>query len=118
MVKRGHLYWLDFGMPRGSQPGYLRPVVIVQDNDFNRTKIRTVIVAVVTTNLSLAYMDGNVLLMPKKNGVKEPSVVNVTQLYTVNKTELIELIGVVTRQEMRLIDEGLRLVLSLEPGEN
>jgi mRNA interferase MazF len=114
MVKRGQLYRFDFGTPRGSEPGYSRPVLIIQDDDFNATNIGTVIIAVVTTSLRLAKMDGNVLLEPKKNGVKELSVVNVTQLYTVDKIELGDLLGTVTQEEMRRVNEGLKLVLSLD----
>lgn len=116
-IRRGQIYWLDFGQPRGSGPAFERPAVIIQDNFFNQTNLRTIIVAVITTNLRLAYMDGNVLLMPKRNGVSVPSVVNVTQVYTVDKTELLERIGVVTKSEMEQIDKGLRLVLSLEANE-
>ncbi len=116
-IRRGQIYWLDFGQPRGSGPAFERPALIIQDNFFNQTNLNTIIVAIVTTNLRLAEMDGNVLLMPRRNGVSIPSVVNITQLYTVDKTELIEQIGVVTRSEMEQIDKGLRLVLSLENDE-
>lgn len=115
VIKRGDIYWLDLGEPRGSGPGYLRPVVIVQDNDFNQTKIGTTIITILTTNLRLANMDGNVLIIPTKmNGLKNPSVVNVTQLYTIDKTELGDFIGSVAASEMALIDKGLNLVLSLD----
>lgn len=108
------MYWLDLGHPRGSSPGYQRPGVVIQDNHFNRTSLNTVIVALVTTNPRLAKMDGNVVLAPKPNGVKALSVVNITQLYTVDKADLVDLIGVVTRSEMEQIDHGLKLVLALE----
>lgn len=114
VIRRGQVYWLDLGHPRGSSPGYERPGVVIQDNHFNRTNLNTVIVAPITTNLRLAKMDGNVLLTPRSNGVKELSVVNVTQLYTVDKADLVDLMGVVTRSEMEQIDHGLKLVLSLE----
>ncbi len=116
-IRRGQIYWLDFGQPRGSGPAYHRPAVVIQDNDFNQTNLKTVIVAIITTNLRLAKMDGNVLLMPRPNGVSSPSVVNITQLYTVDKSELADLIGVVTRSEMDQINKGLRLVLALETHE-
>jgi mRNA interferase MazF len=114
VIRRGQVYWLDLGHPRGSSPGYERPGVVIQDNHFNRTNLNTVIVALITTNLRLAKLDGNVLLTPKPNGVKELSVINVTQLYTVDKADLVDLIGVVTRSEMEQIDQGLKLVLSFE----
>jgi mRNA interferase MazF len=116
-IRRGQIYWLDFGQPRGSGPAFERPAVVIQDNFFNKTNINTVIVAIITSNLRLAEMDGNVLLMPRRNGVSTPSVVNITQLYTVDKAELVNLIGVVTRSEMEQINKGLTLVLSLEINE-
>ncbi len=112
-ILRGQLYWVDLGQPRGSSPGYEGPALVIQDKDFNRTNLRTVIVALLTTNLRLANMDGNVLLMPGANGLREPSVVNVTQIYTVNKADLVEPIGMLTASEMNLVDNGLRLVLNL-----
>lgn len=115
VIKRGDIHWLDLGEPRGSGPGYLRPVVVIQDDDFNKTNINTTIIAVVTTSLRLANMDGNVLVMPsRKNGLEKPSVVNVTQLYTIDKAELGELIGSFAAEELALIDKGLNLVLSLK----
>lgn len=116
-IRRGQIYWLDFGKPRGSGPAFERPAVIVQDNFFSQTNLRTVIVAIITTNLRLGEMDGNVLLMPRAGGLTSPSVVNVTQIYTVDKEELMELIGVVTKSEMEQINRGLKLVLSLETNE-
>lgn len=113
IIRRGQLYWIDLGHPRGSSPGYERPAVVIQDDTLNSTNIRTVVIAVVTTNLRLAEIDGNVLLMPKPNGVQQASVVNLTQLYTIDKTDLINPIGKVSRSEMKQIDNGLRLVLSL-----
>ena len=113
-IRRGQIYWLDFGQPRGSEPAYERPAVIIQDDFFNLTKLNTVIVAIVTTNLRLAEMDGNVLLMPRANGLKAESVVNITQIYTVDKSLLSDLIGEVSKSEMKQIESGLRLILSLE----
>ncbi|MBE7515519.1 MAG: type II toxin-antitoxin system PemK/MazF family toxin [Chloracidobacterium sp.] len=113
-IRRGQVYSADLGEPRGSGPGLARPVVVIQDNDLNDARIHTVIIAVVTTNLRLAAMDGNVLLTPRRNGVQKYSVVNVTQLYTVDKTELVELIGTVTKAELNDIDKGLLRVLSLD----
>jgi len=114
VIQRGQLYWLDLGQPRGSSPGYERPGVVIQDDHFNRTKLNTVVVALLTTNLRLAKMDGNVLLTPRPGGIGVLSVVNVTQLYTVDKSDLVNLIGTVSRSEIEQIDRGLKLVLSLE----
>jgi mRNA interferase MazF len=113
VVRRGQLYWFDFGSPHGSEPGHQRPVIVIQNDLFKKSELPTSLVAAVTTNPRLAYMNGNVLLRPRRRGLREASVVNVTQLYTVNKADLGELIGTVTPTELRRIDQGLRLVLSL-----
>jgi len=117
-IRRGQVYWIDLGEPSSSGPVFRRPVVVIQDNAFNDTRIHTVIIAVITTSLRLAAMDGNVLLTPRRNGVQKYSVVNVTQLFTVDKVELIELIGTVTKAEMDEIDKGLLRVLSLKKNAN
>ena len=86
----------------------------MQSNHFNRSKIDTIIVALLTTNLRLAQMEGNVLLKSGKNGLRDDSVVNVTQLVAVDRRDLLELIGTVTSTDMSRVDEGLRLVLALD----
>lgn len=114
VIKRGQLYWIDFGEPRGSGPGFHRPGLVVQNDHYNRSKLDTIIVALLTTNLRLALMDGNVLLKPGKNGLPEESVVNVTQLVSVDRTDLEELIGTVSASDMSKVDDGIRLVLALD----
>ena len=114
VIKRGQLYWIDFGEPSGSGTGFHRPGLVVQSDHYNRSKLNTIIVALLTTNLRLALMDGNVLLKPGKNGLREESVVNVTQLVAVDRTDLQELIGTVSASDMRRVDDGIRLVLSLD----
>lgn len=114
VIKRGQLYWIDFGPPRGSGPGFHRPGLVVQSNHFNRSKLDTIIVALLTTNLRLAQMEGNVLLKSGKNGLRDDSVVNVTQMVAVDRRNLQELIGTVTASDMSKVDEGLRLVLALD----
>ncbi len=94
-------------------PGFRRPLVIVQSNDFNRSRIRTVLAAVVTSNLRLADAPGNVLLLAKNTGLRKDSVVNVSQLITVNKSFLTEQIGRLTDKQQQAVDDGLRLVLAL-----
>lgn len=108
------MYWIDFGDPRGSGPGFHRPALVVQSDHFNSSKLETIIVALLTTNLRLALMDGNVLLKPGKNGLREASVVNVTQLIAVDRADLEELIGTVSSSDMRKVDNGIRLVLALD----
>lgn len=113
VIERGEIYWTNLPEPRGSSPGYGHPILIVQSNNFNRTKLNTVVGAVLTTNLRLAEMPGNVLLEKGKGGLSKNSVVNVTQIVTIDKNELLEYVGSISAQKMEQVDEGLRLVLSL-----
>jgi len=112
-MRRGELWWASLPEPSGSMPGFRRPLVIVQSNDFTRSQIRTVLAAVVTSNLKLANAPGNVLLSAKRTGLRKDSVVNVSQLITVNKSFLTEKIGRLTDKQQQAVDEGLRLVLAL-----
>ena len=99
--------------PRGSSPGFQHPVLIIQSNKFNQTRLRTVIGALITTNLRLAKMPGNVLLRKTQSDLPEDSVVNITQIVTIDKTELLEYVGAISEGKMEQIEKGLRLVLSL-----
>ncbi|TMA51831.1 MAG: type II toxin-antitoxin system PemK/MazF family toxin [Deltaproteobacteria bacterium] len=112
-MRRGELWWASLPEPSGSMPGFRRPLVIVQSNDFNRSRIRTVLAAVMTSNLRLANAPGNVLLPAKSTGLRKDSVVNVSQLITVNKSFLTEKIGRLTDKQRQAVDDGLRLVLAL-----
>jgi mRNA interferase MazF len=112
-MRRGELWWASLLEPTGSMPGFRRPLVIVQSNDVTRSQIRTVLAAVVTANLKLANAPGNVLLSAKNTGLRKDSVVNVSQLITVNKSFLTEKIGRLTDKQQQAVDEGLRLVLAL-----
>lgn len=112
-MRRGELWWASLPEPSGSMPGFRRPLVIVQSNDFTRSQIRTVLAAVVTANLKLANAPGNVLLPAKSSGLRKDSVVNVSQLITVNKSFLTEKIGRLTDKQQQAVNEGLRLVLAL-----
>ena len=112
-MRRGELWWASLPEPSGSMPGFRRPLVIVQSNDFNRSRIRTVLAAVMTSNLRLANAPGNVLLPAKSTGLQKDSVVNVSQLITVNKSFLTEKIGRLTDKQRQAVDDGLRLVLAL-----
>ena len=113
IVRRGEVWWATLPEPRGSGPGLRRPVVVVQADPFNRSRVRTVIAAAVTTNLSLADAPGNVGLDEFEGGLPHPSVVNVSQLLTIDKGYLDELLGSLAANRMQEIDAGLRLVLSL-----
>jgi mRNA interferase MazF len=105
--KRGEIWWADLGEPRGSSPGFERPIVIIQ------SRIHTLIVAIITSNLLLSEMIGNVKLSTRTSGLEKESVVNVTQLFTIDKTDLLEYVETLSERKMEQIDSGLRLVLSL-----
>lgn len=115
VINQGDVYWLDLGTPRGSGPGYRRPYMVVQNNAFNRGGIQSVIVCAITSNINRAQTPGNVLLRKGEAGLPRPSVINVTQLYTVGKGQLIERIGTASRERVRQAIEGIALVL--EPRE-
>lgn len=113
MVRRGELWWVDFGDPVGSAPGYRRPAAVVSSDRFNRSRLATVIVAAVTSNLRLAEAPGNVALNQKSTGLQQESVVNVSQLLSVDRSLLDERIGMLNTVHLRALDDGLRLVLGL-----
>ncbi|MGH2719066.1 MAG: type II toxin-antitoxin system PemK/MazF family toxin [Actinomycetota bacterium] len=113
MVRRGELWWVDFGDPTGSGPAYLRPAAVVSSDRFNRSRLATVIVAAVTSNLKLGDSPGNVTLTPAESGLPKPSVINVTQLLSIDRDLLQSQIGGLGSLRLRAVDEGLRLVLAL-----
>jgi len=113
VVERGDIWWADLGEPIGAEPGYRRPVVIVQSDAFNRSRIDTTVALILTSNLQLLDAPGNVLIRAKESGLPKDSVANVTQLATVDRVMLTERAGRVPRRLMARIDDGLRLVLSL-----
>ncbi|NJD01748.1 MAG: type II toxin-antitoxin system PemK/MazF family toxin [Ruminiclostridium sp.] len=110
-IQQGDIYWIDLGEPSGSEPGYMRPHVVIQNNIFNISKINTVVVCSLTTNLSRANSPGNVLLNPDEGNLPKQSVVNVTQVFTVDKNDLIEKIGKVSPKRIKEILSGIDLVL-------
>ena len=112
-MKRGEIWWASLPEPTGSEPGYRRPVLIIQTNEFNRSAIRTVIVAAITSNRSLAAAPGNVQLSARGTGLNVTSVVNVSQIVTLDKSVLTKRVGRVPPSAMRRIENGLRLVLAL-----
>lgn len=112
-MKRGEIWWASLSIPEGSEPGYRRPVVVVQADPFNRSRIQTVVVAAITSNIRIAAAPGNVLLPKREGRLSKDSVVNVSQLLTLDKTFLTDRVGRVSAASMGAIDEGLRLVLSL-----
>lgn len=112
-MRRGEIWWAGLPVPRGSEPGFRRPVVIVQSDPFNRSKIRTVIAAIISSNLRLADAPGNVAVSRRQSRLARDSVINVSQLITLDRSYLTERIGKVSSSLLVAIDDGLRLVLSL-----
>jgi mRNA interferase MazF len=112
-VRRGEIWWASLGDPIGSGPGFRRPLLVVQSDDFNASAIRTTLCAVVTSNLNLAEAPGNVRLTRKASGLNRESVVNVSQLITVDKRLLTSRVGRVPPETLRTVDSGIRLVLAL-----
>ena len=112
-MKRGEVWWADLPVPLGSEPGFRRPVLIVQADDFNRSRIRTVLAAAITTNPAIAAAPGNLPLPRRSAGLDRASVVNVSQVLTIDKRFLIERAGRLSGARIRQVEEGLRLVLAL-----
>jgi len=112
-VKHGEVWWASLAEPSGSEPGYRRPVLIVQADEYNRSSIRTLICASITSNLNLAGAPGNVHLSTRASGLPKPSVVNVTQVMSLDRRRLTERVKTIDSESMRQVDEGLRLVLNL-----
>ena len=111
VINQGDIYWVDLGEPIGSEPGYRHPHIVIQNNVFNRSRIRTVMVCALTSNLKRAKSPGNVLLEKGEANLPKKSVVNVTQVFTVDKTLLDEYIGTVSKARMREILAGVKLVI-------
>jgi mRNA interferase MazF len=112
-VYRGEIWWATLPDPLGSEPGYRRPVLIVQDDTFTQSRIRTVIVVIITSNTRLAEAPGNVLLPREATGLPQDSVANVSQVFTIDKTVLTERIGSLPSDLQEEVDEGLRMILYL-----
>jgi mRNA interferase MazF len=115
VIAQGDVFWLDIGAPRGSGPGFRRPHVVVQNDVFNASRIQTTVLCAVTSNLARAKAPGNLLLRKGEANLPRPSVVNVSQVVTVDKSVLREKLGTLSRQRILEIISGLRLVL--EPRE-
>jgi mRNA interferase MazF len=113
VVARGEVWWVDFGGPYGSEPGKRRPAVVVSDDRFNRSRLDTVTVVAVTSNVRLGARPGNVLLPRGAAGLDRPSVVNVTQIATVDRQRLVSRAGMLARSDVASVDDGLRLALRL-----
>ena len=112
-MRRGEVWWAELPEPAASEPGYRRPVLIVQSDDFNRSRIRTVISVVLTTNLRLAEAPGNVLVSKEDSRLPKDSVANVSQVITLDRTFLTEQVSQVSDRIVVTVENGLRKVLAL-----
>ena len=111
MIRQGDIFWIDLGDPLGSEPGYRHPYVVIQSDSFNQSRIRTVVVCAVTSNLRRATAPGNVLLEEGEGHLPKRSVVNVSQLYTVDRARLADRVGALSRKRVVEIVDGVKLVL-------
>jgi mRNA interferase MazF len=113
VIERGEIWWATLPEPTGSAPGYRRPVLVVQADAFNRSRLQTVIAVVLTSNLRLVEAPGNVLVAAEASGLPKDSVANVSQVITVDRTFLTERAGRLRGHTLDAVDAGLRLVLDL-----
>ena len=113
MIERGGIYWADLGAPAGSRPAKRRPVLVISADSYNRSRLATVVALVIMSNTDLATMPGNVFLPAAATGLPRDSVVNVTAVVTLNKTDLDEKAGAAPLALLKEIDRGLRSALDL-----
>ena len=111
MIRQGDLYWVHMDEPSASEPGYSHPCAVVQNDVFNQSQVRTVVVCALTSNLRRARYPGNVLLDLGEAGLPRQSVVNITQILTVDRSQLGECIGTLSPERVREVMAGLRLLL-------
>jgi mRNA interferase MazF len=112
-MRRGEIWWASLGEPKGSAPGFRRPVLIIQSNDFNESAIRTSICAAITSNMRLADAPGNVRITRRVSGLPHDSVINVSQLITLDKQMLTANVGRLPARSLRDVEAGIKLVLEL-----
>lgn len=111
VIAQGDVWWADLGDPAGSEPGYRRPVVVVQGDAFNASSLRTVVCVVLTSNTRWAEAPGNVLLTARATGLPKPSVANVSQLVTLDRAVLTERVGRLSASSLELVLAGIEVVL-------
>jgi mRNA interferase MazF len=114
VIQRGQIWWADLGEPRGSEPAYRHPVLVLQRDEVNASRINTVVVCLLTSNTILSRAPGNTLLRRRRTGLPRDSVVNASQVATLNKSDLEELVSAVPPDVMDHVDQGLRWFLGLD----
>lgn len=110
-IKQGDIYWINLVAPKGSEPGYRHPHVVIQNNIFNLSRINTIVVCALTSNLKRAAAPGNVLLKKGEGNLPKDSVVNISQVITVNKSDLTEKIGSLPPTKLKEVIEGVKLLI-------
>ena len=112
VINQGDVYWIELSEPSGSEPAYRHPHVVVQNNVFNRSRIQTVVVCALTSNAKRAKAPGNVLLEKGEANLPKQSIVNISQIFTVNKSDLVEQIGSLSRKRVDQIAQGIHLLVT------
>lgn len=110
VIRQGEIYWVDLGDPRGSEPAFRHPHIVIQNNLFNSSRLNTVVICSLTSNLKRADVPGNVLLQKGEANLPKQSVVNITQIFTVNKSDLEDKIGRVSDTRFGEILNGIKLL--------
>jgi mRNA interferase MazF len=113
VIRRGEIWWATLPIPHGSEPGYRRPVVVIQSDAFNQSRVQTVIAAAITSNVKIAGAPGNVKLTRRQSGLPQESVINVSQIVTLDKSYLTQRVTKLSPRVLAALEDGLRLVLSL-----
>lgn len=111
VILQGDVFWIDLEAPSGSGPGYRRPCVLVQNDTFNQSNIRTAVICIISSNLKLARSPGNVLLDEGEANLTRRSVVNISQLFTVDKQKLQEKIGALSQRNLQHVLDGIRFLI-------
>jgi mRNA interferase MazF len=112
VINQGDIFWVDLGEPSGSEPAYRHPHLVIQNNVFNKSRINTVVVCSLTSNLQRAKSPGNVSLEKGEANLPKESVVNITQIFTVGKLDLTEKIGSISNKKMIQVLEGIALLIT------
>jgi mRNA interferase MazF len=112
-VVRGEIWWATLPTPRASEPGYKRPVLILQSDAFNNSNINTVICVIITSNIALARAPGNVMLSKKDSNLPKRSVINVSQIVTLDKSYLTECVGTISKNILNKVENGIKLILDI-----
>jgi len=110
---RGEIWWASLRKPKGSEPGYRRPVLIIQSDVFNKSNINTIVCVIITSNVSLARAPGNIFLSRKESNLPRESVINVSQIVTIDRSYFTECVGTVSKHVLKQVDEGIKMVLDL-----